>query len=126
MKAGAVTKPTNGFHRQDGAALISALLMLLVVTVMGIALNSLSTSDVAVAVNTQDSQESWAVAESGFAHARVLADWPGLVFDDYLNSGDGTPCSGDELVLKKFDKKVTKNPPKDKDLPKDSDRIEAD
>jgi hypothetical protein len=95
--------------------------MLLVVTVLGMALNTISRSDVTVSANLQESQEALALAESGFAHARALLAWPNMQFDDFLQGGDdATPCSGDEL-MGKF-KKGAKVP---KDFPKAPDMIPA-
>jgi hypothetical protein len=120
-------------HRADGqrgAALIGALLLLLIVTVLGLALNSISTSDVSMVSNTQDSQEALAVAESGLAHARALLVWPNVipggtlsVFDTYMQTGDAKACTGDELNGS-FPKgtKVPKDYPKGSELIPESGR----
>jgi Tfp pilus assembly protein PilX len=72
--------------------------LLLVVSVLGLALNSLAVSDVSVSSNTRDSQEALAIAEAGLAHGRAILTTTGVGFNTVLQRGDGQGCSADELA----------------------------
>jgi hypothetical protein len=95
---GARTTPATGRRGERGAALVSALLLLLIVSVLGMALNSLAVSDVTVSGNTQDAHEALALAESGLAHGQAILIGTGVDFTNLLRRGDGQGCTGDELA----------------------------
>ena len=102
---------------QRGIALIAVLLTLLIVTMLGLAVNTLGTLDLAIGTNERHAAEVLYIAEAGITHARSLilgqsmgfnaeagiTQAPSLNlgqlmgFDASLQGGNGTACDGDEL-----------------------------
>lgn len=94
-------------HPESGMALVTALVTLMLVTVIGLSITSLGMLSVTVATNDRETNEALAIADAGLTHARSLLlnqVWitppvpPGAgPFDQLLQVGDGTACSGDEF-----------------------------
>ncbi len=97
------------YGAQRGIALVAVLLALLVVTILGLALNAFGVLSVNIATNERQGTEALYVADAGVSHARrmlmqMIANPPVLplpgtsVMDQFLTRGDGQPCNGDELA----------------------------
>lgn len=85
--------------KNEGAALVMALLALLVLTLLGLSLTSMTMVTMTVSNNERDASDALYVADSGVAHATALLsaqDWAS--FDAFLAAGDGRGCTGDELA----------------------------
>jgi hypothetical protein len=88
---------------QKGAALITCLFGLMLVTVLGMSLMAMSDVSLVISTNDRENTEALYVADSGIAHARRLIS--GLNATNYnavLTAGDGIPNTGDELSTNLF------------------------
>ena len=86
--------------REGGMALVTAMVTLLMVTVLGVALTSIGLVSVTVATNDRENVEALAIADAGITHARALLlnqVWLNG-YDPLLASGDGTACNLDEFA----------------------------
>lgn len=93
-------------HAESGMAMMTALVTLLLVTVLGLSLTAVGMLSVTVASNDRDTNEALAIADAGLTHARALLlnqVWvtaPGSSgYTQLLALGDGAGCSGDEFSL---------------------------
>jgi len=78
-------------------ALPTPLLALMLLTLLGLAATSDGRLSIIVSTNDTQATQVLYLAESGIAHAKGLILNQGLNFDTYLQTGDGTSCTGDEL-----------------------------
>lgn len=87
-----------GVAAQKGVALISVLLALLLITLLGVALNAFGILNLSVATNDRESASAFFIADAGASHARqiFMRAAPGN-FDPFLQFGNGVACDGDEL-----------------------------
>ena len=82
---------------QRGMALPTTLLALMLLTLLGLAATSDGRLSIIVSTNDTQATQVLYLAESGIAHAKGLILNQALDFDTYLQTGDGTSCTGDEL-----------------------------
>ncbi len=89
---------------ERGAALITSLLALGLISLLGMALTGTGIEAVTITANDRENTEVLYVADAGIAHARGLTST--LSFEeivDLLVVGDGVPCNGDELSTQPTD-----------------------
>lgn len=91
--SGLVSRPRS----QRGVVLPTSILALMLITLLGLALTTTGIVSTTISSNDQQASEAFYLAESGIAHAKGLILNQGLEFDTYLQAGDGTGCTGDEL-----------------------------
>jgi len=85
-------------RRPRGAALLSSLFALLLITLLGLSLTALGTVGLILANNDREITEAFFLADSGLTHAyALLSTLPAGSFDPLLKSGNGSACDGDEL-----------------------------
>jgi type IV pilus assembly PilX-like protein len=86
---------------EKGAALITSIFVLLLVTVLGMALTFIANTALVISSNDRQAAQAFYIAEAGIAHATKLVDATSPYnFGDILINGDGTPNNGDELSTK--------------------------
>ena len=85
-------------NSEQGAALITAIFALLLVTLLGVALTSIGETSRTVSHNDRENTEALYIAEAGLTHALKLMDAvPGSDFTSILKAGNGAAGDGDEL-----------------------------
>ena len=85
-------------NSEQGAALITAIFALLLVTLLGVALTSIGETSRTVSHNDRENTEALYIAEAGLTHALKLMDAvPGSDYTSILQAGNGTAGDGDEL-----------------------------
>ncbi len=82
---------------QRGVALATSILALMLITLLGLTLTTAGIVASKTSTNDKQATQVFFLAESGIAHAKGLILNQGLDFDTYLQAGDGTGCTGDEL-----------------------------
>jgi hypothetical protein len=84
---------------ERGAALVFTILALGVLMVLGMGITSLGMVALKTSGNERETNEVLAVADAGISHAKRLVLWQEWgSFDQFLQSGDGDACNGDELA----------------------------
>lgn len=79
-------------------ALISAIFVILIATLIGCALYYSSIIAFTIAINDRDSTEAFYIADAGIVHARaLLSKVPKAQYSSVLIAGDTKPGTGDEL-----------------------------
>jgi hypothetical protein len=77
---------------------VTAIFALLLITLIGLSLSTLSQTSVAISSNEREGTEAFYIAESGITHAIGLLAAAGRNnLDGILSAGDGTVNTGDEL-----------------------------
>lgn len=86
--------------RQDGMALLTAMVGLLMITVLGIALTSVGMVATTAATNDRENVEALAIADAGMTHAKALLLNQVWIngYDPLLQNGDGNGCTLDEFA----------------------------
>ncbi|MDA2938799.1 pilus assembly PilX N-terminal domain-containing protein [Acidobacteria bacterium AH-259-A15] len=83
---------------EQGVALVTAILCMMLISVLGLALTTIGIVATTAAKNERQMSEAFYIAESGLGHGRALIEANGTTnFDTLLQAGDGTACNGDEL-----------------------------
>lgn len=93
-----LTTPTGNPAAQGGAALVVALVLLVVVTLMGISSMTMSNYDTVMAVNTQATVAALSEAENGLVDGEgfISTNFPSVpTFDWSAASDDGLYMTGD-------------------------------
>ncbi len=88
-------------NNQTGAALITAIFVLLFITLLGVLIYKMSVISFAISTNERENTEAFYAADAGISHALALiAKVPGSKYSQLLQSGaDPTPNTGDELSV---------------------------
>jgi len=83
---------------ERGIALPTSLMALMLITLLGLILTTIGIVNTNITSNDLGSTEAFYLADSGIAHAIALIKNDGTTnFDNWLQAGDGTGCTGDEL-----------------------------
>jgi PilX N-terminal len=83
---------------EKGAALITSIFGMLLVTVLGVALMGVGMTANTISQNDKQQTEAFYIAESGINHAVNIVKTAGSgQFTNILRAGDGNPGTGDEL-----------------------------
>ncbi len=87
------------YSEQNGAALVTALLVILLTTLLGIAIHSMATTSFTISINERNNTEAFYIADAGIAHATALiAKVQGSKYSTMLQTGaNSAPDTGDEL-----------------------------
>jgi hypothetical protein len=84
---------------ERGAALMFVLFGLSLLTVLGLGLTGLGMVSLANSKSERETVEVLGIADAGISHAKKLIIWQEWgSFDQFLQSGNGTACDGDELA----------------------------
>lgn len=96
-----LNKPEKASKNQEGMALISAIFVILIATVIGFALYYSSIISFTIAINDRDSTEAFYIADAGINHAIALIDRvPKSQYSSVLVAGaNPLPGTGDELSV---------------------------
>ena len=89
------------YKGEKGAALVTALLVILLTTLLGIAIHYMATTSFTISINERNNTEAFYIADAGIAHATALiAKVPGSKYSAVLQSGgNSAPDTGDELSI---------------------------
>ncbi|KPJ66229.1 MAG: hypothetical protein AMJ45_04150 [Syntrophobacter sp. DG_60] len=83
----------------NGAALIITMLIMIVLTVLGIAALMTSSIETKISRNQKSSIQAFYAAEAGIEHAKVTLKGSNNGFDDELLGSDGDPNTADDGIL---------------------------
>lgn len=93
-------------HPESGMAMMTALVTLLLVTVLGLSLTAVGMLSVTAANNERETNEALAIADAGLTHAKALLlnqVWvtppASTGYTMLLTLGNGTACDGDEFAV---------------------------
>lgn len=88
----------RSYRSENGAALITSIFALLLVTLLGMALVAVGEIGRSVSTNDRENTEALYLADSGITHARKLIfGFPSSNYSAILTAGDGVADTGDEL-----------------------------
>jgi Tfp pilus assembly protein PilX len=94
------SNPVKNTQLERGAALITTVFVLLLITVLGMALTFIGTTALTVTTNDRQNTQAFYVAEAGAANAaKILLASSSSQFSTVLNAGDHQSNTGDELSV---------------------------
>lgn len=96
-----IKKPLKTNKKEGGAALVTAIFAILLVTLIGTALHYMATISLTVAVNDRDNVEAFYIADAGIEHAKTLVSKvEKSKYSLILKAGaNPLPDTGDELSV---------------------------